>query len=60
MAQMKDEVKARVDEEAEEKRLKIIALEDAIRELQEQKQMEVKNKIILKHKLDQVYLRGAT
>ena len=59
-AQMEDEVQAQVASEAEEKRMKILALQDAIAELREQKVMELRNKEILKHKLDQVYLRGAT
>ena len=57
---MEDEVQAQVAQEAEEKWMKILALQDAIAELREQKVMELRNKEILKHKLDQVYLWGAT
>ena len=58
--QMEGEVDQRCSQEASEKRLKIQALEEAVKELQEQKVIEIKAKNALKHKLDQIYLRGAT
>ncbi len=57
---MKQRVENIVQNELEEKRLVVEALESAVRELEEQKSLEIKKKTIIKAQLDQAYLRGAS
>lgn len=57
---LKDRIQGDVDQEAKEKTVKIQVMEELIRELEEQKSLEINAKHILKHKLDQVNLRGAS
>mmetsp|Transcript_12076 Transcript_12076/g.10675 ORF Transcript_12076/g.10675 Transcript_12076/m.10675 type:complete len:209 (+) Transcript_12076:291-917(+) len=57
---IKQRVENQIQNELEEKRLVVEALESAVRELEEQKSMEVKKKTIIKAQLDKAYLRGAS
>ena len=57
---LKQGVENRIQNELQDRRLVVEALEAAIRELEEQKSLEIKKKNIIKSQLDQAYLRGAS
>eukprot|EP00344_Euplotes_crassus_P012308 CAMPEP_0197008824 /NCGR_PEP_ID=MMETSP1380-20130617/47031_1 /TAXON_ID=5936 /ORGANISM="Euplotes crassus, Strain CT5" /LENGTH=280 /DNA_ID=CAMNT_0042429641 /DNA_START=8 /DNA_END=850 /DNA_ORIENTATION=+ len=57
---MKQRVENIVQNELQDKRVVVEALEAAVRELEEQKALEIKKKTIVKAQLDQAYLRGAS
>lgn len=57
---LKEGVENRIQNELQDKRLVVEALEAAIRELEEQKSLEIKKKNMIKSQLDQAYLRGAS
>ena len=57
---LKQGVENRIQNELQDRRLVVEALEAAIRELEEQKALEIKKKNIIKAQLDQAYLRGAS
>jgi hypothetical protein len=57
---LKQGVENIIQNELQDKRLVVEALESAVRELEEQKSLEIKKKTIIKSQLDQAYLRGAS
>jgi polyhydroxyalkanoate synthesis regulator phasin len=57
---LKQKVHNQVDDELQDRKLVVQALESAIKELEEQKSLEIKKKNIIKSQLDQAYLRGAS
>lgn len=57
---LKQGVENRIQNELQDRRLVVEALEAAVRELEEQKSLEIKKKTIIKSQLDQAYLRGAS
>lgn len=57
---LKNKVENQIQDELQDRRLVVEALESAIRELEEQKSLEIKKKTIIKSQLDQAYLRGAS
>ena len=57
---MKQRVDNQIQNELQERRLVVEALEAAIKELEEQKSLEIKKKNIIKAQLDQAFLRGAS
>lgn len=57
---LKLKVEGEIQKELEDRRLVVEALEAAIKELELQKNLEIKKKNIIKLQLDQAYLRGAS
>lgn len=57
---LKQGVDNKIQNELEDRRLVVEALEAAIRELEEQKSLEIKKKNIIKAQCDQAFLRGAS
>jgi hypothetical protein len=57
---LKNKIENQIQNELQDRRLVVDALESAIRELEEQKSLEIKKKTIIKSQLDQAYLRGAS
>ena len=57
---LKQKIENKIQNELQERRLVVEALESAVRELEEQKSLEIKKKTLIKAQLDQAYLRGAT
>ena len=57
---MKEQVEDEVQNELNDRRLVVEALESAIRELESQKELELKKKNIIKSQWDQAFLRGAS
>lgn len=57
---LKDQVEDEIQNELNDRRLVVEALESAIRELEHQKELEIKKKSIIKAQCDQAFLRGAS
>lgn len=57
---LKDQVEDEIQNELNDRRLVVEALESAIKELEYQKELEIKKKNIIKAQCDQAFLRGAS
>ena len=53
-------VTEKIEKERHEQTCKLNAMKEMVQELEEQRIMEAKQKEMLKHKLDQIHLRGAS